>query len=600
MGVLPVNLIRNFSIIAHIDHGKSTLADRIIERCGALKNNPFDEQVLDSMDLERERGITIKAQAVNLHYLAKDGKTYEFNLIDTPGHVDFSYEVSRSLNACEACLLLVDATQGVEAQSVANCYIATDLDIGIIPVLNKIDLPAAEPQRIREQIEEVIGIDASKAVAVSARTGEGVDELLEQIIHQVPPPQIDQGNLKALIFDAWFDQYLGIVVMIRIRSGKINLRQKIKIFSNNQEFVIERIGHFTPKMENLSSLQSGEIGFFTASIKSLTAVPIGDTVTDATASAKEPLRGFKKIKPFVYAGIYPVDNNDFPSLRTALQKLVLNDPALEYEMESSSEIGFGFRCGFLGLLHLEIVQARLEREHNLELITTAPMVEFEVITNNGELRRIRSAGELREIRQYQEIREPIQRVSIFSPREFIGSIINLCINCRGVQVSQTYHGNQVNLIFELPMVEILMEFFNRLKSISRGLASMDYEFFEYRKSQMVTLDILINSERVEPLSLILHHSKARKIGVELTEKLKTIIPRQMVQVAIQAAIGSKIIARTNISALRKNVTAKCYGGDITRKRKLLEKQKEGKKKMKQFARVDIPRNAFVAVLNLDN
>ncbi|MCA8837523.1 MAG: translation elongation factor 4 [Gammaproteobacteria bacterium] len=594
-----MKLIRNFAVIAHIDHGKSTLADRIIQLCGTLTDKEMVEQVLDSMDLERERGITIKAQTVHLQHRALDGRIYHLNLIDTPGHVDFSYEVSRSLGACEACLLLVDATQGVEAQSVANCYIASDLNLPIIPVLNKIDLPSADPDRVCRQIEEIIGIDASAAVAVSARTGAGVEELLEKIVAAVPQPDVGQGALTALIYDAWFDQYLGIVVMIRVRSGSLRLRQKIRIFSTKAEYTIDRIGHFTPKMELLAGLDSGEIGFFTASIKTISAVPVGDTVTCAVDPVLSPIQGFQKTKPFVYAGIYPGDNNDFPNLRDALQKLALNDSALDFELESSSEMGFGFRCGFLGLLHMEIVRERLEREHNLELIITAPMVEFKVLNDKGELLSVRSAGQLRQIGRYQEIREPFQKVSIFTPREYVGAIINLCISCRGCQISQTYHGTQANLIFELPMIEILMEFFNKLKSISRGMASMDYEFLEYRVSKMVVLDILINGERVDPLSLILFAASARRVGLELTEKLKEIIPRQMVQVAIQAAIGSKIIARTNISALRKNVTAKCYGGDITRKRKLLEKQKEGKKRMRQFARVDIPRDAFVAVINRD-
>ena len=596
--MLPaVKAIRNFAIIAHIDHGKSTLADRIIQSCGALSDKEMVEQVLDSMDLERERGITIKAQTVHLHYRSRAGQDCHLNLIDTPGHVDFSYEVSRSLSACEACLLLIDATQGVEAQSVANCYVASDLGLPIIPVLNKIDMPAADTGRVSRQIEEVIGIDASNAIAVSARTGEGVDELLERIVSDVPEPARDDGPLSALIFDAWFDSFLGVVIMVRIRSGALGLRQRIRIHSTGAEYTVDRIGHFTPKMAQIDSLRSGEIGFFTASIKTISDVPIGDTVCSAAQPLSEPIQGFRRIKPFVYAGLYPSDGNDFPQLREALGKMALNDPALRFEVESSSEMGFGFRCGFLGLLHMEIVRERLEREHSLELIITAPMVEFEVDNDKGETLRVCSASALREIGQYREIREPIQKVSIYAPREYVGPIINLCVSCRGVQRQQSYHGSQAHLVFELPMIEILMEFFNQLKSVSRGMASMDYEFLEYRPSKMVALDILINGERVEPLSLIVYSGNARRVGLELAEKLKQIIPRQMVAIAIQAAVGSKVIARTNISALRKNVTAKCYGGDITRKRKLLERQKEGKKRMKRFARVDIPREAFVAVIH---
>ncbi len=593
--------VRNFSIIAHIDHGKSTLADRFIQVCGGLAEREMAEQVLDSMDLERERGITIKAQSVSLKYQARNGEVYELNLIDTPGHVDFSYEVSRSLAACEGALLVVDAAQGVEAQSVANCYTAIDLDLEVVPVLNKIDLPAAEPERVIREIEEIIGLEAEDAIRVSAKTGEGVEDVLEELIRRVPPPRGDaDAPLQALIIDSWFDSYVGVISLVRIVDGQLGRRDRIRVMSTGRDFQVERLGVFTPKQETRERLTAGDVGFLIAGIKDIEGAPVGDTLTLARAPAAEPLPGFKTIQPNVFAGLYPVSSDDYEDLRDALQKLRLNDAALHYEPETSEALGFGFRCGFLGMLHMEIVQERLEREYDLDLITTAPTVIYEVMTTDGELLKIDNPASLPAVNKIDEIREPIILASILVPQDYVGSVISLCIEKRGVQKDMQYLGNQVSLNYELPLSEVVLDFFDRLKSVSRGYASFDYHFVRFQAAPLVKLDILINGERVDALSLIVHRDAAQSRGRLLASKMKELIPRQMYDVAIQSAIGSHIIARTNVKALRKNVTAKCYGGDVSRKRKLLEKQKAGKKRMKQFGKVEIPQAAFLAVLRVDS
>lgn len=593
--------IRNFSIIAHIDHGKSTLADRFIQICGGLSEREMGNQVLDSMDLERERGITIKAQSVSLKYEAKDGETYTLNFIDTPGHVDFSYEVSRSLAACEGALLIVDASQGVEAQSVANCYTAIDLDLEVIPVLNKVDLPAAEPERVKREIEEIIGLDASEALEISAKTGLGIEELIEQIIELIPAPKGDACNrTQALIIDSWFDSYVGVITLVRVVEGSIRPRQKIQIMSTGREFMVEKVGVFTPKRKETGQLQAGDVGFIIAGIKDIESAKVGDTITLGQNPARQALADFKEIQPRVFAGMFPISSDDYTNCREALKKLKLNDAALQFEPETSQALGFGFRCGFLGLLHMEIVQERLEREYDLDLITTAPTVIYQVETTAGEIIEIHNPADLPAINRINEIREPIIRASMLLPEDYIGSVIALCIEKRGVQKDLQYIGDQVSLVFELPLSEVVFDFFDRLKSVSRGYASFDYELVRFEAANLVKLDVLINAEKVDALSLIVHRDNADYRGRELTSKMKELIPRQMFDVAIQAAIGSNIIARTNVKALRKNVTAKCYGGDITRKRKLLEKQKAGKKRMKKVGRVEIPQDAFLAVLKVDN
>ena len=591
--------IRNFSIIAHIDHGKSTLADRLIQMCGGLSEREMDEQVLDSMDLERERGITIKAQSVTLDYKAQDGETYQLNFIDTPGHVDFSYEVSRSLAACEGALLVVDASQGVEAQSVANCYTAIEQGLEVLPVLNKIDLPAAEPERVKQEIEEIIGLDASEAQLVSAKTGEGMDALLEDLVTYIPPPQGDpDAPLQALIIDSWFDNYLGVVSLVRVMQGRLRKKQKIRIMSIGRDYQVDHVGIYTPKRKDLPELCAGEVGYMIAGIKEVDGAPVGDTITDVARPAEKPLAGFKPVQPQVFAGLFPVAGDDYENLREALSKLRLNDAALFYEPESSQALGFGFRCGFLGLLHMEIVQERLEREYDLDLITTAPTVVFEVETTKGEIIRIDNPADLPPVNHINEIREPIVLANILVPQEYVGNVITLCIEKRGVQKKMEYVGSQVSISYEMPMNEIVLDFFDRLKSVSRGYASLDYEFSRFQAADLVKMDILINGEIVDALSVIVHRDQVQHRGHDLTARMKEIIPRQMFDVAIQAAVGSKIMARTNVKALRKNVTAKCYGGDITRKRKLLEKQKAGKRRMKQVGKVEIPQEAFLAVLNV--
>jgi GTP-binding protein LepA len=592
--------VRNFSIIAHIDHGKSTLADRFIQQCGGLSEREMENQVLDSMDLERERGITIKAQSVSLNYTSRSGELYELNLIDTPGHVDFSYEVSRSLAACEGALLVVDAAQGVEAQSVANCYTAIDLDLEVVPVLNKIDLPAADPDRVKQEIEDIIGLDAQDAVLVSAKTGEGVQDILEQLIERIPPPG---GNadapLKVLIVDSWFDNYVGVVSLVRIVDGRLSRRDKIRVMSTGRDFQVEKLGVFTPKPVDRDVLKAGDVGFLIAGIKDIEGAPVGDTLTLAKAPASEALSGFKMVQPNVFAGLYPVSSDDYEGFRDALQKLRLNDAALHYEPETSEALGFGFRCGFLGMLHMEIVQERLEREYDLDLITTAPTVIYEVLDTRGEVASIDNPSSLPPVNEIEEIREPIIMANILVPQDYLGSVITLCIEKRGVQKDMQYLGSQVSLNYELPMSEIVLDFFDRLKSVSRGYASFDYHFLRFQAAPLVKLDTLINGERVDALSLIVHRDVSQSRGRALTVKMKELIPRQMYDVAIQSAIGGQIIARTTVKALRKNVTAKCYGGDISRKRKLLEKQKAGKKRMKQFGKVEIPQAAFLAVLRVD-
>ncbi len=596
----PLDRIRNFSIIAHIDHGKSTLADRFIQTCGGLSEREMDEQVLDSMDLERERGITIKAQSVSLEYRANDGETYYLNFIDTPGHVDFSYEVSRSLAACEGALLVVDASQGVEAQSVANCYTAIDQGLEVVPVLNKIDLPAADADRVINEIEEIIGIEAHDAVRVSAKTGEGVNELLETLVARVPPPGGDRdAPLKALIVDSWFDNYLGVVALVRVVEGTLRPKQKIIAMSSVRPYQVEKVGIFTPKRLDTDVLAAGEVGFVIAGIKDIDGAKVGDTFTTSDRPAQTPLPDFKEVQPRVFAGLYPVSSDDYESLREALNKLRLNDASLNFEPETSQALGFGFRCGFLGMLHMEIIQERLEREYDLDLITTAPTVVYEVETTKGESLEIHNPSELPPVNQLAEIREPIISANILVPQEYVGAIISLCIEKRGVQKQMRYLGNQVSLTYDLPLSEVVLDFFDRLKSVSRGYASFDYEMSRFEPAPLVKVDVLINGERVDALSIIVHKDMSQQRGRELVEKMKDLIPRQMFEVAIQAAIGTHIIARSTVKALRKNVTAKCYGGDITRKRKLLEKQKAGKKRMKQVGKVEIPQEAFLAVLQVE-
>ena len=591
--------IRNFSIIAHIDHGKSTLADRFIQVCGGLSEREMAEQVLDSMDLERERGITIKAQSVTLDYKAKDGKTYQLNFIDTPGHVDFSYEVSRSLAACEGALLVVDASQGVEAQSVANCYTAIEQGLEVLPVLNKIDLPAAEPDRVIHEIEEIIGIEASDAKRVSAKTGEGVDEILEELIAKIPPPEGDvDAPLQALIIDSWFDNYLGVVSLVRVMQGTMSMKQKITMMSTGRSHQVDKVGIFTPKRVEQKQLRAGEVGYMICGVKEIDGAPVGDTITQSDRPAEKPLPGFKPVQPRVFSGLFPVSSDDYEDLREALSKLRLNDAALFYEPETSQALGFGFRCGFLGMLHMEIIQERLEREYDLDLITTAPTVVFEVATTDGQIFKIDNPADLPAPNKLDEIREPIIVANILVPQDYVGNVINLCIEKRGVQRNMQYLGNQVALAYEIPMNEIVLDFFDRLKSVSRGYASLDYEFVRFQQANLVKLDVLINGELVDALSVIVHQDQVQSRGQELTARMKDIIPRQMFEVAIQAAVGAKIVARTNVKALRKNVTAKCYGGDITRKRKLLEKQKAGKRRMKQVGKVEIPQEAFLAVLKV--
>ena len=591
--------IRNFSIIAHIDHGKSTLADRFIQTCGGLTEREMAEQVLDSMDLERERGITIKAQSVTLDYTARDGHVYRLNLIDTPGHVDFSYEVSRSLAACEGALLVVDAAQGVEAQSVANCYTAIEQGLEVVPVLNKIDLPSAEPDRVIHEIEEIIGLEAHDAVRASAKTGEGIGDVLETVVKRIPAPAGDaDAPLQALIIDSWFDNYVGVISLVRIVHGSIASRNKMQVMSTGRAFQVEKVGIFTPKRLDVDALRSGDVGYVIAGIKDIDGAPVGDTLTLADRPATKPLPGFVKVQPRVFAGLFPVASDDYEALREALHKLRLNDAALHFEPETSQALGFGFRCGFLGMLHMEIVQERLEREYNLYLITTAPTVIYEVLTTRNEVIEIDNPADLPPANEVAEIREPIILANILVPQEYLGSVITLCIEKRGVQRNLQYLGNQVSLNYELPLSEVVLDFFDRLKSVSRGYASFDYHFERFQHAGLVKLDILINGERVDALSVIVHQDHAQSRGRELADRMKELIPRQMYDVAIQAAIGSHIIARTTVKALRKNVTAKCYGGDITRKRKLLEKQKEGKKRMKQFGKVEIPQSAFLAVLKV--
>lgn len=591
--------IRNFSIIAHIDHGKSTLADRIIHLCGGLSDREMEEQVLDSMELERERGITIKAQTAALEYKSRDGSSYLLNLIDTPGHVDFSYEVSRSLAACEGALLVVDASQGVEAQTVANCYTAIEQGVEVIPVLNKIDLPAAEPERVIKEIEDIIGIEAQDAVRASAKTGFGVEDILEAVISRIPPPKGNpEAPLKALIIDSWFDNYVGVVMLVRVMDGVLKPKDRILLMASKTTHLCEQVGVFTPKSRNRESLSAGEVGFIISGIKELKSAKVGDTVTLADRSAPQPLLGFKEIKPQVFAGLYPVESNQYDALRDALEKLKLNDSSLQYEPETSQALGFGFRCGFLGLLHLDIVQERLEREYDMNLITTAPTVVYQVVLRDGSVIEIENPSRLPDLSKIEQIREPIITATILVPQEYVGSVITLCISKRGIQKNMQYMGRQVMLTYEIPLNEVVMDFFDRLKSTSRGYASLDYEFKEFRASDLVKLDILINGERVDALSLIVHRASSQYRGRELAQKMRELIPRQMFDIAVQAAIGSHIIARESIKALRKNVLAKCYGGDITRKRKLLEKQKAGKKRMKQVGNVEIPQEAFLAILQV--
>ena len=593
--------IRNFSIIAHIDHGKSTLADRIIHLCGGLSDREMEAQVLDSMDLERERGITIKAQTVALEYISTDGKSYLLNLIDTPGHVDFSYEVSRSIAACEGALLVVDASQGVEAQTVANCYAAIEQDIEVLPVLNKIDLPAAEPERVIGEIEDIIGIDAKDALHVSAKTGEGVRDILEEIIKKVPSPEGDPtAPLKALIIDSWFDNYVGVVMLVRVVDGILRPKDRILLMASKTDYLCEEVGVFTPKSENRVSLSAGEVGFIISGIKELKSAKVGDTVTLAKHPADNPLHGFKEIKPQVFAGLYPIESNQYDALRDALEKLKLNDSSLQYDPETSQALGFGFRCGFLGLLHLDIVQERLEREYNIDLITTAPTVVCEVVMRDGTVLEIDNPSRMPDPSKIEEIREPIIVATILVPQEYVGAIITLCIGKRGVQKNMQYMGRQVMLTFELPLNEVVMDFFDKLKSTSRGYASLDYEFKEFRAADLVKLDILINGEKVDALSLIVHRMNSNHRGRDLVQRMRGLIPRQMFDIAVQAAIGAHIIARETIKALRKNVLAKCYGGDISRKRKLLEKQKAGKKRMKNVGNVQIPQEAFLAILQVSD
>jgi len=593
--------IRNFSIIAHIDHGKSTLADRLIQRCGGLADREMSAQVLDSMEIERERGITIKAQTAALHYKAQDGKIYNLNLIDTPGHVDFSYEVSRSLSACEGALLVVDASQGVEAQTVANCYTAIELGVEVLPVLNKMDLPQADPDGARQEVEDVIGIDASQAVLASAKTGMGIDEILEAIVARVPAPQGDpEAPLQALIIDSWFDNYVGVVMLVRIVNGMLKPKDKILLMASGATHLCEQTGVFTPKSQQRPHLSAGEVGFIIAGIKQLEDAKVGDTVTLASKPAAAPLPGFKEVKPQVFAGLYPVESSEYDQLRDSLEKLKLNDAALMFEPEVSQALGFGFRCGFLGLLHMEIVQERLEREFDMDIITTAPSVVYEVEQRDGSVITVESPSRMPEIGKIADIREPIVKVTLFMPQDYVGSVMTLCNNKRGVQINMSYHGRQVHLVYEIPLAEIVLDFFDKLKSVSRGYASMDYEFLEYRSADVVRVDLLINNDRVDALAVIVHRSNARHRARDVVTRMRGLIPRQMFDVVIQAAIGAEIIARENVKALRKNVLAKCYGGDISRKKKLLEKQKAGKKRMKQVGTVEIPQEAFLAILQVED
>lgn len=593
--------IRNFSIIAHIDHGKSTLADRFIQVCGGLTEREMAEQILDSLDIERERGITIKAQSVTLYYDAKDGKRYQLNFIDTPGHVDFTYEVSRSLAACEGALLVVDAGQGVEAQSVATCYTAIEQDLEVLPVLNKIDLPQAEPDRVKQEIEEIIGLDASEAVLASAKTGVGVEDILEQIVAKIPPPVGEYNDdLQALIIDSWFDNYLGVVSLVRVMAGKLRKGDKIIAKTIGKAHVVDNVGVFTPKRKDLPHLAAGEVGYIIAGIKDIQGAPVGDTLTLASTPDVRALSGFRRIKPQVYAGLFPISSDDFEDFRDALEKLTLNDASLQYEPENSDALGFGFRCGFLGMLHMEIIQERLEREYDLSLITTAPTVIYEVQLTNGDVINVDSPSRLPAINDIEEMREPIVLANILVPQEHLGNVITLCEQKRGVQKDMQFMGRQVALSYELPMNEVVLDFFDRLKSVSRGYASLDYHFVRFEHSNLVRLDVLINGDRVDALALIVHRDHAQSKGRLLVEKMKELIPRQMYDVAIQAAIGGQIISRSTVKALRKNVTAKCYGGDVTRKKKLLEKQKAGKKRMKQVGSVEVPQEAFLAVLKMEN
>ncbi len=593
--------IRNFSIIAHIDHGKSTLADRIIQMCGGLSEREMEAQVLDSMDLEKERGITIKAQTATLHYKARDGQTYLLNLIDTPGHVDFSYEVSRSLSACEGALLVVDASQGVEAQTVANCYTALDLNVEVLPVLNKIDLPSADPDSAKGEIEDVIGIESSDAVLCSAKTGEGVEDILEMVVERVPAPEGDpDAPLQALIIDSWFDNYVGVVMLVRIKNSVLRQKDKIRLMATGAEYLVEDCGVFSPRSKSLPELSAGQVGFVIAGIKELKSARVGDTITLASKPAAEPLPGFREVQSQVFAGLFPVEANQYDALRDSLEKLKLNDAALQYEPEVSQALGFGFRCGFLGLLHMEIVQERLEREFDMDLITTAPTVVYEVEMRNGDVIKVDNPSKMPDPSKIAEIREPIVTVNIYLPQEYVGPVMTLCNQKRGIQMDMHYHGRQVRLTYELPMAEIVLDFFDRMKSLSRGYASMEYEFKEYRASDVVKVDMLINGDKVDALAIIVHRANAQFRGRALAAKMRQLIPRQMFDVAIQAAIGATIISRENVKALRKNVLAKCYGGDITRKRKLLEKQKAGKKRMKQVGSVEVPQEAFLAILQVDD
>lgn len=592
--------IRNFSIIAHIDHGKSTLADRFIEFCGGLDKREMDSQVLDSMDIEKERGITIKAQTAALSYKALDGNVYNLNLIDTPGHVDFSYEVSRSLSACEGALLVVDASQGVEAQTVANCYTAIELGVEVLPVLNKIDLPSAEPDRVAQEIEDIIGLEAMDAVHCSAKTGVGLQNVLELVVAKIPAPNGNPDNpLKALIIDSWFDNYVGVVMLVRVVDGELKPKDKIRFMSNKAVFLCEQVGVFTPKSVQRTKLSAGEVGFIIAGIKELQYAKVGDTITLDARPAEDALPGFKQIQPKVFAGLYPVESHDYDALRDSLEKLKLNDASLNFEPEVSQALGFGFRCGFLGLLHLEIVQERLEREFDMDLITTAPTVVYQVVEKTGEVISVENPAKLPDPSRIQEIREPIITANILVPNDYVGAVITLCTQKRGVQLNMQYMGRQVMLTYEMPLNEVVLDFFDKLKSVSRGYASFDYEFKEFRPSDLVKLDVLVNSERVDALSLIVHRANSLYRGRELAAKLRELIPRQMFDIAIQAAIGSHIIARETVKAMRKNVLAKCYGGDITRKKKLLEKQKAGKKRMKQVGNVEIPQTAFLAILQVE-
>ncbi|PSW18615.1 elongation factor 4 [Photobacterium sanctipauli] len=591
--------IRNFSIIAHIDHGKSTLSDRLIQVCGGLSDREMAAQVLDSMDLERERGITIKAQSVTLDYQAKDGETYQLNFIDTPGHVDFSYEVSRSLAACEGALLVVDAGQGVEAQTLANCYTAIEMDLEVVPILNKIDLPAADPERVAEEIEEIVGIDALEATRCSAKTGLGVEDVLENIVSAIPAPEGDpEAPLQALIIDSWFDNYLGVVSLVRIKNGVLKKNDKIKVMSTDQVWGVDRIGIFTPKQIDTDILRTGEVGWVVCGIKDILGAPVGDTLTHAKHGSEIALPGFQKVKPQVYAGLFPVSSDDYENFRDALGKLSLNDASLFYEPESSAALGFGFRCGFLGMLHMEIIQERLEREYNLDLITTAPTVVYEVKKTDGTQIYVDSPSKLPAVNDIEVVGEPIARCNILVPSDYLGNVITLCIEKRGVQVDMVYHGNQVALTYDIPMSEVVLDFFDRLKSTSRGYASLDYNFQRYEESDMVRVDILLNGDRVDALAIITHKDNAQYRGRDLVEKMKEFIPRQMFDIAIQAAIGNHIIARSTVKQLRKNVIAKCYGGDVSRKKKLLQKQKEGKKRMKQIGNVELPQEAFLAILHV--